>query len=356
MASGERTEKATPKRRTEAREKGQVARSTDLNGAAVVLAGMAAIALTGPQMIAGLEGYLRRSIADASAPGQVQTDGVGHLMLSAGGAALAASAPIAAACLVAAVLANVAQVGLRPSAKALRPDLKRINPLTNFKSMYGVRALFETGKTLWKLVAVGGVVALAVIPRIRELAAATGAPPTVLGQMLADSALAVAWRAAAAYALISAVDYAWQRRRHEKSLRMDREELKQEQRQQNTPPEVRAALRRRAAQMARQRMMTDVPTADVVVTNPTHYAVALRYDGSATAPEVVAKGADLVAARIRAIAREHGVPTVSDPPLARTLHASVDVGQVIPADLYQAVARVLAFVYSLDARTRAARA
>jgi flagellar biosynthetic protein FlhB len=174
--------------------------------------------------------------------------------------------------------------------------------------------------------------------------------------MLTSDLFGIAWRAAAAYLVIACADYAWQRHRHEKSLKMDKQEVKEEYRQQNLAPEIRAAQRRRAAALARARMMAAVPGADVVVVNPTHFAVALRYDGGSEAPEVVAKGADLVAARIREIASEHGVPIVSDPPLARTLHASVEVGQVIPADLYQAVARVLAFVYGLNARQRRAMA
>ncbi len=234
--AGEKTEKATPKRRSEAREKGQVARSTDLNGAAVLLAGLSAVALTGGRMVAGLESYLQRSIAVAASPGDLRPADVGHLLIGAGEALLTAVAPIALACLAVGVIANVAQVGLRPSAKALAPDLKRIDPFGNAKSMYGARAGFETGKTLWKLAAVGGVVALALIPRMGDLAAATGAPPGVLGSMLASNAMAVAWRAAAAYALIAAVDYAWQRRRHERSLKMDKQEVKEEARQHNTPP------------------------------------------------------------------------------------------------------------------------
>jgi flagellar biosynthetic protein FlhB len=147
----------------------------------------------------------------------------------------------------------------------------------------------------------------------------------------------------------------FQRRRYEKSLKMTKQEVKDEMRQHTAPPEVRSAIRKRQIQVARARMMAAVPTADVVVTNPTHFAVALVYDGSKAAPEVVAKGQDLVAAQIRRIAEENHVPIVSDPPLARTLHATVEVGQLVPEQLWQAVAQLLAFVYRLAGRRKVMR-
>jgi flagellar biosynthetic protein FlhB len=146
----------------------------------------------------------------------------------------------------------------------------------------------------------------------------------------------------------------WQRHRHEKQLKMDLQEVKEEHKQQQLPAEVRMAMRRRQHSAARARMMGAVPEADVVVTNPTHFAVALKYDGTKTAPEVVAKGQDLLALRIREIAREHGVPIVPDPPLARSLHKSVEVGRQIPEELFAGVAQVLAYVYRVAGRRSAA--
>ena len=142
-------------------------------------------------------------------------------------------------------------------------------------------------------------------------------------------------------------------RRHAKGMKMTKHEVKEEAKQQQLPPEVRGALRRRQMSAARARMMAAVPTADVVVTNPTHYSVALKYDGTAPAPQVVAKGQDLVALKIRELAADHGVPVVPDPPLARSLHTSVEVGQQVPEELYEAVAQLLAFVYRVAAQRRA---
>jgi flagellar biosynthetic protein FlhB len=167
-------------------------------------------------------------------------------------------------------------------------------------------------------------------------------------------AMEIAQHATFAYLLIGAIDLIWQRRRHHKQMRMTKQEVKDEVRQYGVSAEVRGAMRRRAMQIARSRMMAAVPQADVVVTNPTHYAVALRYDGQHVAPEVVAKGQDLIALQIRRVAEENDVPIVPDPPLARALHGSTEIGQLIPEELYAAVAQVLAFVYRLAASRRRA--
>jgi flagellar biosynthetic protein FlhB len=172
--------------------------------------------------------------------------------------------------------------------------------------------------------------------------------------LINSSIMGIAERAAIAYVLIGILDFAYQRYRHNKQLKMTKHEVKEEGRSQNAPPEVRSAIRRRQLQAARARMMAAIPQADVVVTNPTHFAVVLSYDGSHPAPIVVAKGQDLVAKQIRRIAEEHNVPIVPDPPLARSLHKSVEIGQMIPAELYAAVAQVLAFVYRLAGRRKAA--
>jgi flagellar biosynthetic protein FlhB len=345
-----RTEKATPKKRQEARRKGQVARSADLNGAAVLLAALLALSAFGPALMERVGDATRRILLLTSTPSVVEQEGVGTVLREAGSAGLQAVAPIAVVCAIAGVLASVLQVGLKPSGHALKPDPKRMNPMSGAKQIFGPHALFETAKTIAKVAVVGAIAALAVLPQLEELAALVGMPPAVLVPELAGMVLGIAQRAAFAYLVIALADYGYQRWRHEKSLRMDKEEVKREHKQQELPAEVRSMQRRRAMEMARARMMDAVPTADVVVTNPTHFSVALRYSSEALAPVVVAKGQDHVALRIRELARERGVMVVPDPPLARTLHASVDVGKMIPEDLYQAVAELLAYVYRVNAK------
>jgi flagellar biosynthetic protein FlhB len=348
--AGEKTEKATPKKRSEARKKGSVAKSADLNGAIVMFAALFALSATAPHLVEVLQSSMRDAFALVASPDVVNHRGLGPLVSSQGTAAALAAAPVILTCVAAAVLVNVAQVGGKPHVSALKPDPKRLNPLTGFKNIYGPNALFEGAKNLVKVGAVGAVTALGVLPKLDELAALVGMPPAELMPVLAHTVLGIAQRAGAAYLLIGIVDYLYQRYRHEKSLKMDKQEVKEEHKSTELPPEVRGAIRRRQMQQARARMMADVPTADVVVTNPTHFAVALRYDPQKAAPEVVAKGSDLLAKKIREIAADSGVPVIADPPLARSLHASVEVGHVIPEELYQAVAQLLAFVYRMARR------
>jgi len=287
-------------------------------------------------------------------PSVVSKDGLGVLFGELGAAVGIAVAPVAAAALLAGVAASVVQVKWKPSAEAIKPDPKKLNPLTGAKNLFGKRALFETVKNFAKVAVVGAVVAIALVPNLDELAALVGMPPAMLLAELAHQVLAIGLRAAAAYLVIAAADYAYQRWSTEKQLKMTKEEVKQEFKNQELSAEVKGAMKRRQMAAARARMMADVPQADVVVTNPTHYSVALRYSPDRPAPVVVAKGKDLIAFRIREIAAAHDVPVVPDPPLARSLHASVEVGHQIPEELFQAVAQLLAFVYRTAGRSRLA--
>jgi flagellar biosynthetic protein FlhB len=355
MANDNRTEKATPKRRGEARKKGQVAKSSDLGGAIVLLVGLVALSTAGAGIAAAAATAMRDNFALIASPSRAfNTAGLQALFSSSATTIASAVGPIAGACVAAGVLVNIAQVGWRPSLRGLKPDFARINPSAGAKNVFGPRILFELGKAIAKVSTVGIVAAMTLIPQITHLGASVGTSPSALGTLVSSSIMGIALRAAAAYLVIGMIDYAWQRRRFEKNLRMTKQEVKDEQRQYSLAPEVRAAIRRRQMQAARARMMAAVAKADVVITNPTHFAVALVYDGSKAAPEVVAKGQDLVAAQIRRIAEENEVPIVPDPPLARTLHATVPIGAIVPEELWQAVAQVLAFVYRLAARRRAA--
>jgi flagellar biosynthetic protein FlhB len=352
--AGEKTEKATPKKRREARERGQVARSTDLQGAVVLLAGVIALGAAGPAMVQRMADVLRGGILQMSSPDIVSKKGLGVLMSTAGQEALLAVAPIALACVLAGVATSVGMVGLKPSGKALRPDARRLNPVQGFKNILGPNAVFEAVKSIAKVGVVATIVAVALLPKLPKFGGMVGISPSDFGAILAGDLSGLIKRAAFAYLLIGAVDFAWQRRRTDKAMKMDKEEVKDEAKQQNLPSEVRMALRRRQMELSRRRMMAEVPEADVVVVNPTHYSVALRYDGTRVdAPEVVAKGKGHIALRIREVAREHGVPVISDPPLARGLHASVELGQQIPEHFFGAVAALLAFVYRTAAARRA---
>jgi flagellar biosynthesis protein FlhB len=354
--ANDKTEKATPKRRDEARNKGQVGRSQDLNGAVIMLAGLFALGATGGSMVDRMGDAVRQALALGAQRDVVQVHTVGAILTQAGMTVALAVAPVVGACALAAVVVSLGQVGLKPRPQVLKPDPKKLNPVTGFKNVFGPNALFETGKNLLKISVVAAVVLTALLPHLPEMGGMVGMSPIELGSRLVSDIKGIAMRAAAAYLLIGLADLAYQKWRTEKSMRMDKQEIKDEQKQQALPAEVRSQIRRRQMMAARARMMGAVPDADVVVTNPTHYAVALKYDGASAAPQVVAKGMDHVAFKIREIAEANGVPIVPDPPLARSLHASVEVGHQIPEELFQAVAQILAYVYRVAGRRKLAAA
>jgi len=353
MADPSKTEKATPKRREEARNRGQVAKSMDLNGAGVLLAGLMGLMITAPKIVNNAGGAMRSIFSDIARPHNVTTaaglKGLEHLTAMT---ILKSVAPIAGMCIAAGIILNLMQVGLRFTPGALKPKFSGLNPINGFKQLFSPRTTFTLVKDLVKVLVVGGLVAMTLIPDLTHLGASVGTTPYGLGKLMDSGVKQIVIRAVAAYLLIGIVDFFWQRHRFEEGLKMTKQEVKDETRQRDLPPEVKRAIRRRQFQAARARMMAAIPKADVVVTNPTHYAVALQYNGESPAPVVIAKGTDHVAMQIRRIAEEHNIPIVPDPPLARELHRTVEIDQMIPAELYAAVAQVLAFVYKQAARKR----
>ena len=350
MASKDgKTEKPTGKRRGEARQKGQVARSADLNSTIVLLGAVAGLAIAGPMVLQRLATVVTHGIALAGDPTNA-TDGLSGVAGWGLGAFARAVAPIPLVCLGAGLLANVLQVRPTIAKKALKADFKRLDPKNGLKRIFGKDGYFEVGKALVKLTLIGAVAFWAVWPKLRDMSTLVGLPPYGMLLMASKLVVGIGFKIGGALLLVALGDYFWQRRRVEDSLKMSKDEVKQERRQSDVAPEIKGAIRRRQFEQARKRMLAEVPTADVVVVNPTHYAVALRYDGKRPAPEVVAKGMDHVAAAIRRVADEHGVPIVSNPPLARTLYREVELNQMIPEDFYAAVAEVLAFVFRMAKR------
>jgi flagellar biosynthetic protein FlhB len=351
----DKTEKATPKRKTESRKKGQVAKSTDLNSVVILLMGLIGIMSIGPTIVSAAGGTMRAAFSMIATPHAITTAaGLRGLLGLMEHTMEATVAPIAALCVAGAIVVNVAQVGFRPSLTPLKPDFKKLNPITGAKNVFGKQIAFQTAKVLAKVAVVGGVATMTLLPMLTRNSASVGTSPLALGHLLSSNATSIIERVLIVYLLIGLVDMLWNRRTHNKQMKMSKVEVKEEAKSTQSPPEVRAAMRRRQMQAARARMMAAIPSADVIVTNPTHYAVALRYDGDHPAPIVVAKGKNLVAAAIRRIATENGIPIVPDPPLARALHEMVEIDRMIPAELYAAVAQVLAFVYKMAGRKRIA--
>jgi len=341
MSAGEdKTEKPTAKRRREARKEGQVARTPDLGGwLSVLVLGLAVGPLLGHEVTAWRE-LIVASLRAAERPSvppalHLLGNGMRHAFFSV--------LVVAGIVLVVGVVSAVGQGGLVVSPKLVKPSLKKLDPIQGFKKVFGPKALWEGAKMLLKsaVVALLGLLAVrSVIPLVGGLV-----PIDTTITVVHDKALGLIRNVGLAALVMAAADYAVQRRRVDKKMRMSKSEVKQEHKQSEGDPLVKSAIRSRQLAAARNRMMADVATADVVLTNPTHIAVALRYNGEA-APRVVARGAGAIAAKIRAAAEEARVPQVQDVPLARALYRSCEVGQQIPSELWTAVAQVLAFVIS----------
>lgn len=343
----ERTEQPTPKRLQEAREKGQVPRSRELSTAATLLAGAGAFLILGEPMVRSLVGLMtggltlrREDVFDTTVLAARLAGGL------IDGVWLAA--PLFLLSIVAALAAAVALGGWSFSTEALSFKPEKLDPVKGLGRVFSWRGVVEMLKGLAKFVVVATVAVLFLQlqgPRFLGL----GAEPLMQG--LAHTGNLVGWAflsVSAAMLLVVAVDVPFQLWDHNRQLKMTKQEIKEEFKQTEGSPDVKARQRRIQMQMAQRRMMEEVPKADVVITNPTHYAVALRYDQrEMNAPVVVAKGADLLAARIRTLAGENDVPILSAPPLARSLYHTTELGNPIPAGLYRAVAQVLAYVYHL---------
>ena len=345
----ERTESATPKREEEARKKGQVPRSRELNAAAVTLLSCGAVSVFGERIVSSFAALMRTGLSPRFSAGMEAT----QMMSAASGAALAgfmAVLPVLAAGFIAALLAPMAISGWNFSTEALMPQFSRLNPITGMGRLFSGNGLVELAKSMLKF-AVVAVIAIMVLKHDTTALMGLGSESLSTAMQHAASLCTSALMSlACGMLLIAGVDVPIQLWQHAKKLKMSRQEIKEEMKESDGSPEVKSKIRRMQQEMAKRRMMTEVPTADVVITNPTHFAVALRYvESRNSAPIVVAKGADEVAAKIREIANEHKVPIFEAPPLARVLFRSVDLNKEIPASLYSAVAQVLTYIFQLRA-------
>ncbi len=347
---GEKTLPPSPRKRQKARDEGNVAKSQDLNAAWMLLVGLLAIHVAGPSTMRVLTEGMQRFFGDMEAllvePHTAQSLAV-EALTYAGRAAI----PFMLVMLCAGLVVNVAQVGILFSVQAVRPRFGKLNPITGFKKFTSVRSLVELTKSVLKLAIVGYLVWAVFRYRWKTLLQFMFLSPVDLTAAVGALLVSVWWRIILAIIILGILDYAFQRWQHTRELMMTVQEAKEEAKEFEGDPRIKRRIRQIQRQMAMQRMMADVPTADVIITNPVTYAVALRYDAAEmAAPVVVAKGARLVAKRIREMAVEHSVPIVEKPELARMLFRTVEVGQSVPEDLFRAVAEVLAFVYRIDRR------
>ena len=349
----QKTEEATPRKREEARESGQVALSQELVASLMLCAGLASLVLFGGRLAAILGGVL------ASTLRSLPTLGRDELSVKSASAILAGILePVALEIalyllpvLSVGALVAYGQVGFQITPKAVAPKPNKVDPIQGFGRLFSARSAVRTGLALLKLVVITATMVVLAWGQVPGVIRMSGSDLGPVLRAVGHVALRCTAGAVVAIVALSLLDFAFQRFQHERDLRMTKQERKDDDKNTQGDPLVKARIRQVQMAMAQRRMMTDVPDASVVITNPTHYAVALRYDREDAAqpvPTVVAKGVDRLALRIREIAREAGVPRYEDVALARSLYAQVEVGQEIPEDLYAAVATVLAHVYRLQ--------
>lgn len=344
----ERTEQATPRRRQKAREKGDVPRSRDLTGLMPLWVFFAFVSFGGAvftTLLSYMQTSLKRgftvSLTDHAFVDIVRADTLGMSMLLL---------PLFGAMLAAIVVVHLLQTGFLLTGQPLSPDFSKVNPLQGIKKLFTLNTIVEALKGFLKMLVLGLILYLMLKKEILSLPALMDMDLAAIGVFFAQQLKKLLLIAAIVFTLFAVADYGYQRWQFERNLRMTKQEVKEEYKETEGDPRVKARIKSLQRELARKRMMQEVPKADVVITNPTHYAVALKYDATKmAAPAVVAKGANLIAERIKEIAAANGVPVFEDKPLARSLFA-LKVGQEIPETFYKALATILAAIYKVKGR------
>ena len=355
MADPEKIYPATPHKRNESREKGQVAKSNEL---ATTLALIGVLSFF---FVAGYDTY--HHLIDimygafTAIGGQLSAAKTILIFLGLMGIAFKIIAPVMIVAVIVGVLGNIFQIGLIFSSQPLMPQMSRINPISGFKRILSMRGLFEAVKSIFKIGLIGYIVYRTIMSGLVDVVSLVDADKSNIAALFVSTVGRIGFqvflRAALALLFLSIFDFLYQRWQHEQDIRMTREEIREEMKRTEGDPEIRRRIRRVQRELSQARMMKAIPEADAVITNPVHLAVAIKYDYEVMdSPYVVAKGERKIARQIREIAEEHGVPIVENPPLAQALYKNVEVGEVIPMEFYQAIAEVLAYVHELTNRYR----
>lgn len=346
-----KTEKATPKKREELRKKGQVMQSREVTSNLILLMIFASLKLAGNYLYREIKSVFNLFLTDTAEFNLTDPSEIMRVLAFAAVETAKMAAPFLLIAVLVGILSTFFQIGFLFTTEPLKPKFSNINPMNGLKRIFSVRSLFELVKSIAKVIIVGWVAWSSIRSEFLNF---TKLMSLNLGQVAVytlSAAVDIGIKICFALLAVSAVDYFFQWRRYEKDIAMTKEEVKEEYKQLEGNPEIRSKIRQKQREISMRRMLSEVPKADVVITNPTHLAVALKYEPQKKpAPYVVAKGADYMAERIKEIARQNRVEVVENKPLAQTLYHSVDIGDVIPPELYKAVAEVLAFVYNLQGR------
>lgn len=352
--AGERTEEATPRKRQEARKKGTVAKSADLAGAVSLF--VAAFMLPGILSALGSGVFTTLNSSIIEAPREISASSVMGYFSALLYPALLALAPLVLVLMAVGLVTNFAQVGFVLSGEAMKPSFEKINPLAGFKRLFSARTSFEGIKAVFKMLLFSWIAYAAVSSEWTQLIGLVYLPPAQATLIIGRVMHTILLRIATVWLALAVADYIFQRKQLDKQLRMTKDELKREMKEQEGSPEIKAALFHKRRKLLKGGLATRLREADLIVTNPTHFAVALKYKRNEMhAPMVIAKGQDYLALKIRELGRDLDVPIVEDPPLARALYKQCEVGDFIPRDLFGAVAEVLAYVYKSVKSAKKAR-
>ena len=346
---GEKTEPATSKKLSDARSEGQVCKSRELDQA-LALVGLfltlkVAVSFMGSTFMEVFSDIYNK-IPDTEAATELSTVAVMSYMQHAALLSLKLAGPFFVVGFLIAFVSNLVQVKWKVSTKPLQPKLDKFNPVNGFKRMFSKDSLFELLKSIVKIAMIAIIAYTSIRSHLQEIFLLYHITLNQAIALVGSIVIDVGLKIAIVYCVVGAVDYLYQKHKFNEDMKMTKQEVKDEMKNSEGDPQIKSKQRQRMQEASRRRMMQDVPQADVVITNPTHYAVALKYDaGTGTAPILVAKGADLIAQRIKEIARENKVEIVENKPLARMIYTNVEIGREIPPELYQAVAEILAAVY-----------
>lgn len=344
----ERTEKPTPRRKREAREKGQVAQSTEISTALSILIGFLLLRFTGGHILSSVMAIFRTFYVGLFSV-QLTPDNICSYFYTVFWELIGALAPVMFGLVAIGILANYVQIGFLFTSESLVPKLDRINPIKGLKNLFSLKGLMQLAMSIFKLAIIAYVTYTVINGSLNKLVNLMAMSVRHIFSYTSSLSFEIGIKAGLIFFVLSIADYAYRRWEHERNLRMTKQEVKEEQKREEGDPLIKARIRRIQREMASQRMMSKVPEASVVITNPTEIAVAIKHElGSKEVPVVVAKGAGFIAERIRKIAKHHEIPIVENKVLARILFSTVEVEEEIPPKLYQAVAEVLAYVYRLQ--------
>lgn len=348
---GEKTEKPTAKKRQKAREEGQVAKSNEISTGVGLLIGFSALGLFSTYMLEKFKDVFYNAFALFQYTSQEDLENgrfAGRIISDGFGSVIQIILPIMVICFGTGLLVAFLQVGWKPTTKPLKPNFGKLNPLKGFQRIFSLKSIVELIKSLLKLGIITFIIYSVVQEELPGIMKFFDLTLQEIAMYLIKIAVRIGTKVGMFYMVVAALDYAYQKFQHEKNLKMTKQEIKEEYKMAEGNPEIKRQIKQKMREVSMRRMMQDLPKADVVITNPTHFAVAISYDAeSGAAPVVLGKGADLIAQRIKEVARENTIEIVENKPLARTLYYTVEIGDEIPPELYQAVAEVLAFVYRL---------